>query len=102
METYGNRLNQGSALGAIQDKPDGLASCLSRILNLTGQLNETNGRLSNIANQLAGSQPEAANAEKVQPMPDNALFLAKHIENNLQSILDYQRNQLSRIENALS
>lgn len=83
-------------------KADGLTSCLQRIQEATGALYANNERLASLAVRIGGHEPEQAGKDSPpQPMPDNALFLARQIEGNLQSIIDFQRYQMNRIENAI-
>lgn len=84
-------------------KADGLTSCLNRISGIVGQLCDNNLRLIGLTNQICGSEPQKDQPESTpQPLPDNALFLARQIEQGLQQIVDTQRHQMHRIDNAIS
>lgn len=87
----------------IASKVDGLTSCLGRIQDLTRTLSGNNERLGALATQLGGNEPPSAGeTEAPKPVPDNTLFLAKQIENNLEEVIARQRRQMDRIENAIS
>ena len=97
---YENSINKSAG---IASKVDGLTSCLGRIQDLTRTLSGNNERLGALATQIGGTEPPSAGeTEAPKPVPDNALFLAKQIENNLEEVIARQRRQMDRIENAIS